>query len=387
MAEAKEYMPAIAMVSVQAGYAGLNILPKVALDSGMSPYVMIAYRQIIATLALAPFAFFLEWKSRSVQITRKILLQILVCSTFGATINQLLYFIGLKYTTPTTASALTNILPAITFIMAIPFRIEKANMKSISGQAKVAGTAFCVSGSMLMTFYTGALIHIRPSGLHWRYAEKVVEKSTEVSALAGGSCNKEIFGAMLVVGSCVAWAIWFIMQAKMSMSFSAPYMTSTIMCAMASIECFLIGVAIERDFHSWALDSNIRLASVLYIGLICSGFAVSLMTWVIEKRGPLFVSMFSPLQLIIVAILGWAILDEKLYVGSVLGSVIIIVGLYLVIWGKARELKMEVSDEGAAIESELNKGEGNQDIEGELPICPPIANANCAKKAFQIQEV
>ncbi|PKU61634.1 WAT1-related protein [Dendrobium catenatum] len=61
MARAKEYMPAIAMVAVQAGYAGLNILPKLALDSGMSPYVMIAYRQIIATLALAPFAFFLEW--------------------------------------------------------------------------------------------------------------------------------------------------------------------------------------------------------------------------------------------------------------------------------------------------------------------------------------
>ncbi|KAI0528867.1 hypothetical protein KFK09_001410 [Dendrobium nobile] len=375
------------MVAVQAGFAGLNILPKVALDSGMSPYVMIAYRQIIATVALAPFAFFLEWKTRSVLITRKILLQILFCSTFGATINQLLYFIGLKYTTPTIASALSNILPAITFIIAVPFRIETVNMKSIPGQAKVAGTAFCVSGSMLMTFYKGALIHIPHSGLHWRYAEKVVEKSTEASALAGGSSNKEIFGAMLVVGSCVAWAIWFILQANMSMSFSAPYMTSTIMCAMASVECFLIGGIIERDIHSWALGFNIRLASVLYIGLICSGFAVLLMTWVIEKRGPLFVSMFSPLQLIIVAILGWAILDEKLYVGSVLGSVIIIIGLYLVIWGKAREFNMEVSDEGAAMESELNRGEGNEDIEEELPICSSIANANCAKKVFQIQEV
>ncbi|KAH0469374.1 hypothetical protein IEQ34_000932 [Dendrobium chrysotoxum] len=303
-----------------------------------------------------------------------------------ATINKLLYFIGLKYMTPKIASALTNILPTITFIMAVPFRIETVNMKGIPGQAKVDGTAFCVSESMLMTFYNGALIHIPHSSLHWRYAEKVVEKSAEVSALAGGSSNKELFGAMLVVGSCVAWAIWFIMQAKMSMSFSAHYMTSTIMCAMASIECFLIGGVIEREFHSWALGFNIRLASVLYIGLICSGFAVSLMTWVIEKRGPLFVSMFSPLQLIIVAILDWAILDEKLYVGSVLGSVIIVVGLYLVIWGKAREFKMKVSDEGAAIESELNKGEGNQDIEGALPICP-IANANCAKKAFEIQEV
>ncbi|XP_020683868.1 WAT1-related protein At1g09380 [Dendrobium catenatum] len=326
-------------------------------------------------------------KTRSVQITRKILLQILVCSTFGATINQLLYFIGLKYTTPTIASALSNILPALTFIMAVPFRIETANMKRIPGQAKVVGTIFCVSGSMLMTFYNGALIHIPPSSLHWRYAENVVEKSTEASGFTGGSSNKEIFGAMLVVGSGIAWAIWFIMQAKLSKSFSAPYMTSTIMSAMASIECFLIGGFIERELHSWALGFNIRLASVLYIGIICSGFGVLLMTWAIEKRGPLFVSMFSPLQLIIVAVLSWAILDEKLYVGSVLGSVIIVVGLYMVIWGKAREFKMKVSDEGATTESELHKGEGNQDIEGGLPVCPPISNANCAKKAFQIQEV
>ncbi|KAH0469375.1 hypothetical protein IEQ34_000933 [Dendrobium chrysotoxum] len=141
----------------------------------------------------------------------------------------------------------------------------------------------------------------------------------------------EIFGPMLVVGSCVAWAIWFIMQAKMSMSFPAPYMISTIMCDMASMECFLIGSVVERDLHSWALGFNIHLASVLYIGLICSGFAVSLMIWVIEKRSPLFVSMFSPLQFIIMVILDWAILDEKLYVKNVLGSVIIVVVLYLYI--------------------------------------------------------
>lgn len=39
------------------------------------------------------------------------------------------------------------------------------------------------------------------------------------------------------------------------------------------------------------------------------------MSWCIESKGPLYVSMFSPLQLVIVAVLGWAILDEKLYVG------------------------------------------------------------------------
>ncbi|ONK63155.1 uncharacterized protein A4U43_C07F11980, partial [Asparagus officinalis] len=33
-------------------------------------------------------------------------------------------------------------------------------------------------------------------------------------------------------------------------------------------------------------------------------------------REALFVSMFNPLLLVIVAVLGWAILDEKLYFGT-----------------------------------------------------------------------
>ncbi|THU60327.1 hypothetical protein C4D60_Mb07t11480 [Musa balbisiana] len=48
------------MVAVQVGFAGLNVLSKLALDDGMSPFVMIAYRQLVATLFLSPLAIFLE---------------------------------------------------------------------------------------------------------------------------------------------------------------------------------------------------------------------------------------------------------------------------------------------------------------------------------------
>ena len=52
--------PTLAMVFVQVGFAGLNVLSKLAMDDGMSPFVMIAYRQIVATIFLSPIAFFLE---------------------------------------------------------------------------------------------------------------------------------------------------------------------------------------------------------------------------------------------------------------------------------------------------------------------------------------
>lgn len=48
------------MISLQFGYAGMNIITKVSLNRGMSHYVLVVYRHAIATAVIAPFAIFLE---------------------------------------------------------------------------------------------------------------------------------------------------------------------------------------------------------------------------------------------------------------------------------------------------------------------------------------
>ncbi|XP_072959693.1 WAT1-related protein At1g09380 [Typha angustifolia] len=338
-----EFTPTLAMIAVQIGFAGLNVVSKLAMDSGMSPYVLIAYRNIVATIFLGPVAFFLERKTR-MALTGRIVFQIFLSSIFGATMNQILYFVGLKYSTPTIACALSNMLPAITFIMAVPFRMETVGIRTIAGQAKVLGTLLCVGGSMLMTFYKGSLIKTWPSHIHWRYAE-------EASA-AGGTAGEQnmALGAVLVIGSCFAWAIWFIIHTKMCKNFASPYTSSALMCFMAGIQCFVVGVGVERKLSVWALGWDIRLAAVIYVGIVGSGLAFALMSWCLQRRGPLYVSMFSPLLLVIVAILGWAILDEKLYVGSATGSSLIVGGLYMVLWGKGREIEKVTNGDCKSLE-------------------------------------
>ncbi|KAM3215078.1 hypothetical protein ACQJBY_067192 [Aegilops geniculata] len=63
------------------------------------------------------------------------------------------------------------------------------------------------------------------------------------------------------------------------------------------------------------------------------------MTWCIKLRGPLFVSMFNPVVLVVYAVLGWAFLGEKIHLGDAVGLVLIVAGLYMVLWGKAREAR------------------------------------------------
>ncbi|RRT68023.1 hypothetical protein B296_00003833 [Ensete ventricosum] len=52
--------PYVAMISLQFGYAGMNIITKVSLNHGMSHYVLVVYRHAFATLSIAPFALLLE---------------------------------------------------------------------------------------------------------------------------------------------------------------------------------------------------------------------------------------------------------------------------------------------------------------------------------------
>lgn len=127
----------------------------------------------------------------------------------------------------------------------------------------------------------------------------------------------------------------------MSENFASPYTSTAMMSLMASLECLVVGAAVERKAAGWAVGWDIRLVAAFYTvrtstaflpltfrrrmtqppqGIVGSGFAFGLMSWCIQRRGPLFVSMFSPLLLVIVAVLGWAILSEKIYLGRLEGS-------------------------------------------------------------------
>lgn len=51
-------------------------------------------------------------------------------------------------------------------------------------------------------------------------------------------------------------------------------------------------------------------------GVVASALAFCLMSWAMQRKGPLYVSVFSPLLLVVVAIFSWTLLDEKLYTGT-----------------------------------------------------------------------
>ncbi|KAL5730873.1 hypothetical protein ACHQM5_003658 [Ranunculus cassubicifolius] len=187
---------------------------------------------------------------------------------------------------------------------------------------------------MIMSLYHGKLVRMVQSHLHWNYAIEANERSS-------ASEKVSFVGPLFVIASSVAWSGWFIVQSKMNEIFIAPYTTTGLMCFMAIFENAIIGLFFEHDVKEWSLSSPVRLIGVIYNGLVVSAVAYILMSWVIKKRGPVYVSAFSPLLLVIVAVFGWALLDEKIYVGSAVGSILIVAGLYIVLWGKEKDMEEE----------------------------------------------
>ncbi|XP_044490874.1 WAT1-related protein At1g68170-like [Mangifera indica] len=327
-----ELKPALVMVVVQVIYAGATIFYKLAIIDGMSFSIIVAYRFIISTAIMLPFAFFVERKRRP-KLNLMILFQAFLGSLFGCTLYQLQYLEAMVLTSATFVTAMTNLVPAITYILVLSFRLEKvAGIWTPAGKAKVVGTLIGIVGAMVLTFCKGAEIKIWSTKINLLHQNAPQAHHSE-------STIKTLFGCLLSVGGCFLYGVWLIIQAKMSEQYPCQYSITALVSLMAAMESVILALCKEKDFSQWKLGFNIRLLTVAYAGILSSGLAMSLTFWCVQKRGPLFVSVFSPLMLVIVAFVGSLVLNETIHLGSMIGATLIICGLYAVLWGKAKEMK------------------------------------------------
>ncbi|KAG5525030.1 hypothetical protein RHGRI_031649 [Rhododendron griersonianum] len=154
----KKAMPYLLMVGLQCGSAGMYIISDATLKQGMSRYVLIVYRNAIAAISLAPFAFFFERQIRP-KMTVSIFLKIMVLAILKPILDQNLSYLGMNLTSASFASAIMNAVPAVTFVLALILRLEQLKIKEERSQATVLGTLLTFAGALIMTIYKGPIIN------------------------------------------------------------------------------------------------------------------------------------------------------------------------------------------------------------------------------------
>jgi len=372
------------LLGMQISYAVNGVLVGNELSKGLNPLAFIVYSNGVGALVLIPFALFLEKRKRPATLSLPLFARLFLLSMGGVCAFQAFLLMGLKDTSPAFASAMPNLVPAIIFVMAWALGMEKVDIKSIGSKSKIVGTLVCVSGAMGMSFLRGpALSQLWPSGAHSIFDPNAVQPTENVLDSfvheGNGDSGRQIRGCIYLVSAVTILSTALILQAETVKKYPAPLSLTSITAILGSIQTAVLITVMDRGIKptSWVLDRS-GILTILNAGISCNGIGLALQLWCMQKRGPAFVTIFSPVSTVCSAILSSLFLGDTLHLGSVMGVLLIFAGLYLVLWGRSQEsvTHIKISSEKeeylhtAEDEEEYHHPSSSQDVK--IPLLRPL---------------
>ncbi|CAN6181837.1 unnamed protein product [Urochloa humidicola] len=326
-ANKKAYITAI---MVQVILTGMSVMSKAAFDAGMSTFVFVFYRQAAGSILMLPLALLLQRKNVW-SMPFAWLLKLFLCALLGNTLSITLYNVSLKMTSPTVAAATGNSMPVVTFCLALLLRMEVVKLRSASGIAKLTGVALCLAGIFTIAFYSGPALS--PVNHHRAFADHA-SGSGRTNASSKGTW---IEGTFLMLLANSAWSISIVWQAALLKELPNRMLVATALCVFSAVQSFVVAVAAERDFSRWQLRLDVSLLAIFYAGFVVAGVSYYLQAWCVEITGPVFFAIWTPLCFVLTIFCSSFFLGEIVHLGSVVGGILLVGGLYSVLWGKNKE--------------------------------------------------
>ncbi|TYG93911.1 hypothetical protein ES288_A11G148700v1 [Gossypium darwinii] len=279
MATLERYKPHLIMFLTQIGYAIVYFFTEAAFSQGLNPHIYVTYRFCLSACLMFPFAYFLER----------------ICSSLN------LHFASLKYTSPTFVATLFNTIPSWTFIIAVILRLEVVNVKNPRGMAKILGTLISLAGVTTITLYKGPAVQ--------RLSAAIVH----INRHSGSVHENWVKGPILTVASCITWAIWYILQAITLKKYPTQVSLAAWMNGIGGAQSAVFAVCLQHEASAWSIKMfSVNFWSITYSG-ICSAVFVCLQIWCMKEKGSVFVAMFNSLQTVMVVVLAYLVLGERLY--------------------------------------------------------------------------
>ncbi|KAI3813163.1 hypothetical protein L1987_17880 [Smallanthus sonchifolius] len=328
----EKVLPFAAMVVVECGEVGMITLGKAAMNNGLSNLVYVVYYNALGTVLLLPNFIIHSCRSNRPPLTLSVLSKLFGLGLLGICVLQVCAYAGINYSSPTLASALGNLIPAFTFLFAIIFRIEKFNIRKSASQAKALGTIMAITGAFVMTFYQGPPLF-----------NTILDHDLNKNLLSSQQSNW-ILGGLLITITCVCSSSWNVFQTATVKEYPDEVTVVFLFCCFGTIQCAIFTLLFERNMDIWILDNSTEWVSIIFAAVFGTAARNSLITWCLRKKGPIFVSMFKPISMVIAVIMGTMFLGDVLHLGSVIGAVIIALGVYTVLYGQSKDSNLMIND-------------------------------------------
>jgi RarD protein len=264
-----------------------HIIAKNVLLSVPSPLLLVL-RAFIASTGYIVYLMFK--KEKLFRIERKDLLGFIILAFLNIPVNQFLFFMSLKYTSPPNVALAYALSPAFILVIAYFFLHEKLS------RLKTLGIMIALGGTLLILF----------------------EKGLNIS-------SDNFLGNLLALSASLAWAIYTIVGKKYVLKYGAIYTTAVAMC-FGLILFLPVFFLLRPDYALSQIDTSLW-GQIFYLGLITSGVAYVLWYFALKKMEAGKLAVFNNLQPILTTILAIIFLDYSLTSYFIVGGILTIIGV------------------------------------------------------------
>jgi drug/metabolite transporter (DMT)-like permease len=285
------------LLLVQICFSSLQIVGKIVLAE-LPPLALAATRILIAT----PILLLLAWRHDRFLPERADWPRLALLGGLGIFANQILFLLGLSFTSATSAGVLMPSIPVFTAAIAGMLGIER-----LTGR-RLAGILFAAAGAVAL---------LDPASL-------------DVS-------SRGSIGNLLILANCLAYSLFLVGQRPLLARI--PWRTliawSFLFGGMATLAVTAPSVA-RVD---WTALAPRTLVGILWIGLVPTAFAFALNTWAVRRTSPAVVAAFVTLQPLLTTLGAVTLLGERPAWHQATGFVLIASGLALVATAGRRETR------------------------------------------------
>lgn len=289
----------LALFAVALIYGANYSIAKLLMDPGLiQPNAFILYRVICSA-----FLFFIFARSIT-PFEKKDIITLGICAVCGIIGNQLLFFNGLKLTSPVHAALIMVCTPILVVLMQL-FRGHPMNLKQWTGcLLGLAGTSYLI-------------------------------------AFVNDPSDREacITGDLMVLCNASFYAYYLIKIPPMIKKYGS-FPVLKLLFLMAVIPVFIISYP-QLGETQWELFTMESWMAFTFVLLATTFFAYALNAYALTHSSPQLVSMYIYLQPLLGTLIAILLGKDRLVIGHILSAALIFTGLYLsVIKNEKSEKKM-----------------------------------------------
>ncbi len=278
----------VALLAVQVIFATLHVVGKIVLTE-IPALAFAASRVLIA----APVLALMAWRHDRVIPTGRDWRALAVLGALGVFANQVLYLVGLRFTTATNAAILMPSIPVFTVAAAALLGAERLTRRRLAGVALAA---------------IGALILLDPARLE-----------------LGGRTS---LGNLLVAGNCLCYAFYLVLLRPQLARL--PWRTVVAGAFVTGGAATLLISLPTLATIDWPAVHGATWLAILYVGLFPTVGTYALNTWAVRRSSPSVAAAFTTLQPMFTALLATLFLSERFGWLQAAGFGLIVAGLAVV---------------------------------------------------------